>query len=460
MIAGFRLLGLLGEGGFGLVYRAEDTTLHRKIALEDSERRSAGTTQRRETFLREARALASVQHDHVVPIFQIGEENGLLYLAMPLLGGETLATRLEREGALPPAEVCRIGREISDGLAAIHAKGLIHRDLKPANIWLEAGTGRVKVLDLGLAHDPLAVAKEGSIAGTPAYMSPEQAEGEELDFRSDLFSLGTVLYECATGRRAFAKLSALDTLRAIREEEPPVPAKANPAVPVELSEVIESLQRKNPTNRPVSSRAVSDLLKNCEIQALGPAINKPSRLWPKLAMAAARPRCHRPSDLAGYTPESGQSAYELERCSRGNRGTPHPRFRHNAFRPRGGWHKGRKSRHLRQDHLGRKAARSGETAPDAHAPRVHIPDCIPARWRHGTLFPGEREDRAALIVRGQVSIHRESRQGIWTQRVARLVDLYGRRFGNSATSLPGMAKDSQTSHADANVWINGWFAGG
>ena len=150
LFAGFRLLGVLGEGGFGTVFRAEDVRLHRKVALKVLHSRALSRPDAKRNFLAEARALASVQHDHVVPIFQVGEEDGQMFLAMPLLGGETLSSRIEREGALSADEVARIGRETAAGLAAIHAKGLVHRDVKPGNIWLEAGNGRVKVLELVL----------------------------------------------------------------------------------------------------------------------------------------------------------------------------------------------------------------------------------------------------------------------------------------------------------------------
>jgi serine/threonine protein kinase len=256
--AGFRLLGVLGEGGFGVVYRAADPDLRRKVALKVLKPAALARPEARAAFLAEARALAAVQSDHVVPVYQVGEADGRPFLAMPLLGGETLAARLERDGALPAAEVARIGREAAVGLAALHAKGLVHRDVKPANLWLEAGTGRVKVLDLGLARDPLA--PDGAAAGTPPYMSPEQAAGGDLDCRSDLFSLGSVLYECASGRRAFAADSVADTLRLVREAEPPPADRANPGVPAGLAGLIGRLLRKRPADRPASAAAVAQEL--------------------------------------------------------------------------------------------------------------------------------------------------------------------------------------------------------
>src|SRR5207244_1514663 len=165
-------------------------------------------------FLREAQATAALEHDHVIPIYQVGSEGGVSFLAMPLLRGETLDDRLAREGRLSPAEALRIGREVAEGLAAAHECGLIHRDIKPANVWLEdrspkrpagepvsgppAATSRVKILDFGLARpeaDDAHLTQTGTISGTPAYMAPEQAAGTEIDQRCDLFSLGSVLYQ-------------------------------------------------------------------------------------------------------------------------------------------------------------------------------------------------------------------------------------------------------------------------
>ncbi|MDW8263686.1 MAG: serine/threonine-protein kinase, partial [Phycisphaerales bacterium] len=157
----------------------------------------------RDRFLREARAMASIDHENVCTIYQVDEADGRPFMAMQMLLGETLERRLERDGRLPVAEAARIGREVALGLAAAHAKGIIHRDIKPANIWLEAGTGRVKLLDFGLAlpRDSVHLTRSGFVIGTPAFMSPEQARGEPLDARSDLFSLGVVLYLATTGER-------------------------------------------------------------------------------------------------------------------------------------------------------------------------------------------------------------------------------------------------------------------
>ena len=191
----------------GAVFAAEDPLLERPIALKVMLPHAATAADSRQRFLDEARAAAALQHDHVVAIYQVGEDRGVPFFAMPLLKGETLESRLKRDRLLPAAEAVRIGREIARGLAAAHEGGLIHRDIKPANIWLEQPAARVKILDFGLARPTRRsdnLTQSGTILGTPAYMSPEQAHGQPVDPRSDLFSLGSVLYHLCTGKPPFS----------------------------------------------------------------------------------------------------------------------------------------------------------------------------------------------------------------------------------------------------------------
>lgn len=276
VIAGFRLLRQIGEGGFGQVFEAEDPVLKRPVAIKFLLPKSHSQQAIREQFLAEARSMAAIQHDHVVPIFQVGKVDANLFLVMPLLVGETLAQRLKREGSLPPSEVRRVGRELCLGLVALHAKGLIHRDIKPANLWLEMTSGRVKVLDLGLADDATNL-QTCSSAGTPAYMSPEQVENRDLDFRSDLFSVGAVLYECATGRRAFVGNKITDVLKAVRRSQPVPVRDVNPGMPSELADLIHCLLHKDRTTRPASAREVCELLQSPPAQAL-PATPTPHHM--------------------------------------------------------------------------------------------------------------------------------------------------------------------------------------
>jgi serine/threonine protein kinase len=258
---GYATIRELGRGGMGVVYAGRDRRLGRKVALKVVHPDRVHSANDRDRFLREARAMAAVQSERVMPIFHVGVANGLLFIVMPLLDGETLADRLGREVKLSPSDVIRIGRDMAEGLAAVHVKGLIHRDLKPANVWLEGAVGRAKLLDFGLAADldrtgPDLTA-EGAVIGTASYMSPEQANGKPLDARSDLFSLGTILYEMATGKSAFRKESLTATLMAVSEKHPLPAHKLNPSVPTALSAVVMRLLCKNPTDRPASAELVA-----------------------------------------------------------------------------------------------------------------------------------------------------------------------------------------------------------
>jgi serine/threonine protein kinase len=203
-LGGYRILRVLGMGGMGVVFEAEDPRLVRRVALKVVRPTIAREQGIHDRFLREARAAAAIEHENVVTIHQVGEDRGVPFLAMPLLQGESLDNRLKRDKRLPAAEVIRIGREIAEGLAAAHEHGLIHRDIKPGNVWLDRRSGRVKILDFGLARgtgqtDEPQLTLAGSIIGTPAYMAPEQAQGQTLDGRCDLFSLGCILFRSLTG---------------------------------------------------------------------------------------------------------------------------------------------------------------------------------------------------------------------------------------------------------------------
>jgi serine/threonine protein kinase len=266
----YRVLELLGQGGMGVVFRAEDPQLGRPVALKVLLPSVGASAEGRARFLREARAAAALQHDHVVTVYQVGEDRGVPYLAMQLLEGETLEDRLRREPLLALRTILRIGREVADALAAAHARQLIHRDIKPSNIWLEAGRDRVKVLDFGLARlagDDARVTQAGAVIGTPAYMSPEQARGREVGPAGDLFSLGCVLYHLTTGQLPFRGRDTLATLSALAVETPPPVRKLNPASPPELSGLIAALLAKEPADRPASAREVLDELADIE-QAL------------------------------------------------------------------------------------------------------------------------------------------------------------------------------------------------
>jgi hypothetical protein len=259
----YRVLKVLGAGGMGVVFRAEDPQLSRPVALKAMLPMLAAIATAKQRFLREAKAAAAVKHDHVVAVYQVGEDRDIPFLAMEFLEGEPLDDRLEREPILPIREVLRIGHEIAEGLQAAHERGLVHRDIKPANLWLEGERGRVKVLDFGLARAATGssqLTQSGAIVGTPAYMAPEQAQGKAVDHRCDLFSLGVVMYRMTTGHQPFRGTDPISTLLAVATQEPSPPMMVNGEVPAELSDLIMKLLAKTPDARPSGARAVADEL--------------------------------------------------------------------------------------------------------------------------------------------------------------------------------------------------------
>jgi eukaryotic-like serine/threonine-protein kinase len=310
-LASYRILKVLGQGGMGIVFLAEDPSLHRMVALKTLKSAAANDVNRKR-FLREAQATAAIEHDHIVPIYQVGESRGVPFLAMQMLKGETLEQRLKREKRLPPSEIFRIGREIASGLSAAHQHGLVHRDIKPSNIWLEAvdseqpavGSednanaslpaghcpltrgGRVKIVDFGLARaasDEESLTESGFVVGTPAYMAPEQARGQAVDARCDMFSLGCVLYRMSTGKVPFHAGDTLATLLAVATESPPAPSAVNPDVPPGLSALVMRLLAKNPTERPSDARSVIAALQAIERGDVEPAPGKRHRVRRVLA---------------------------------------------------------------------------------------------------------------------------------------------------------------------------------
>jgi serine/threonine protein kinase/DNA-directed RNA polymerase subunit RPC12/RpoP len=269
----YRVLGVLGTGGMGVVFRAQDPQLERPVALKVMLPALAASPSAKQRFLREARAAAALDDDHIVQIYQVGEDRGIPFLAMQFLKGETLDALLRRVNHLPVPEAVRIGREIAEGLAAAHAQGLIHRDIKPANIWLEAAqagsdrAGRVKILDFGLARAVVPdqqITQSGAILGTPAYMSPEQSGGKTIDHRADLFSLGCVLYQTATGVSPFQSSDPVTTLIAVATEQPRPLREIDPAIPAELDDLVMRLLAKDPASRPGSAGYVVEALRSIE----------------------------------------------------------------------------------------------------------------------------------------------------------------------------------------------------
>ena len=262
-LGNYRLLKVLGQGGMGMVFQAEDIALQRMVALKVIRPDKSGRDARKR-FLREARATAKIEHEHVIPIYHTDEIDGVPFIAMKLLDGQSLEDRLkEQKGPLPIAETLRIGREMAEGLAAAHAGGLIHRDIKPNNVWLEGEAGKVRLLDFGLARsaeNDVHLTQTGAILGTPAYMSPEQARSEEANERSDLFSLGCVLYRMCTGHRPFHGDNMLSLLKSVAETAHRPVHELSADVPGPLVAMIDRLLAKQQEDRPESAAEVSETL--------------------------------------------------------------------------------------------------------------------------------------------------------------------------------------------------------
>ena len=263
----YEVLQVLGRGGFGIVFRAFDEMLQRVVALKVMAPQLAATSPARKRFLREARSSAQVRHENVVQVYEVAEQP-LPYLAMEFIPGETLQQKLDRVGPLDVPETLRIGRQIAEGLAAAHATDLIHRDIKPGNVLLEGGQHKVKITDFGLARaaDDASISQSGIIAGTPMYMAPEQAQGQTLDQRADLFSLGSVLYQMASGRPPFRANGTVAVLKRVAEDNPRPIREIIPETPPWLCDIIAKLHAKNPDDRYQSAREVADVLADCEAQ--------------------------------------------------------------------------------------------------------------------------------------------------------------------------------------------------
>lgn len=269
LLGSYEILAPLGSGGMGDVYRARDRKLGREVAIKVLRPGLASDPERLMRFEQEARTASALNHPNIVTIYEIGEDQGTRYIAMEHVDGSTLRELLA-SGPLPPRKLLDVAKQIAEGLAKAHAAGIVHRDLKPENIMLSRD-GYVKILDFGLAKlrpypsgidSEMATSdrvetQEGIIVGTVAYMSPEQAKGLPVDFRSDQFSFGAILYELATGKRPFEKPSTAETLLAILREEPEPVASHDPSVPPHLGRILERCLAKDPQDRYDSTRDLS-----------------------------------------------------------------------------------------------------------------------------------------------------------------------------------------------------------
>ncbi|HEV3415388.1 MAG TPA: protein kinase, partial [Pirellulales bacterium] len=261
-IGAYEVVGVVGRGGTGIVMKAFDRALNRLVAIKVLVPNLATSAAARRRFARESRAAAAVVHEHIVPIHAVSEQQGLPFIVMQYVPGRSLQQRLDQQGPLPLREILRIGLQTAAGLAAAHAQGLVHRDVKPANILLENGIERVLITDFGLARtvDEASLTCSGVIAGTPQYMAPEQARGDAVDYRTDLFSLGSVLYALCTGHSPFRAETTMGVLHRICKESPRPIQEANPEIPLWLSAIVARLHAKNPAKRYASATEVAEVL--------------------------------------------------------------------------------------------------------------------------------------------------------------------------------------------------------
>lgn len=271
---GYEIAGIIGRGGMGVVLKGLDVALNRYVAIKALAPHLATSAAARLRFAREARAAAAVVHENVIAIHAVSEASGLPYLVMPYIRGTSLQKRLDAQGRLTTIEILRIGMQAAAGLAAAHAQGLVHRDIKPGNILLEDGIERLTITDFGLARaaDDASLTRSGVIAGTPQFMSPEQARGDSIDRRSDLFSLGSVLYSLCAGHPPFRAETSYGVLRRITDDVPRPIREINPEIPEWLSAIIDRLLAKKPDDRYSSAEQVRALFEECVAHVQQPTV--------------------------------------------------------------------------------------------------------------------------------------------------------------------------------------------
>lgn len=264
----------IGCGGMGVVLKGYDSKLNRFVAVKVLAPHYATSTAARKRFAREAKAAAAVVHPHVLAIHSVDATGRLPFLVMPFVDGESLQERVRRNGQLGTKEVLRIGIQAARGLQAAHEQGLVHRDIKPGNILLERDVERAMLTDFGLARavDDASMTRSGVIAGTPQFMSPEQARGEAVDHRSDLFSLGSVLYTMCAGRPPFRAETTMGLLRRIIDVDPRPLPEVNSDIPLWLAAIVEKLHAKNADDRFDSAGELADLLEGCLAHVQQPTI--------------------------------------------------------------------------------------------------------------------------------------------------------------------------------------------
>ena len=294
----YEVRAVVGVGGMGVVLRAHDPKLNRIVAVKVMAPQFVVNPTARKRFLREAQAIAAVTHPHVIAIHAVDQTEKTPYLVMEFIDGLSLEEKIDRCGHLEVKEILRIGAQIAAGLAAAHAHGLVHRDIKPSNILLENGVERVRITDFGLARavDDVGVTRSGDVTGTPQFMSPEQAQGKPVDHRSDLFSLGAVLYTMCTGRSPFRAETTVAVLRRVCDDVPRPIHEVNPDIPEQLVAIIDRLLAKDPEERFQTAQEVSDLLMGYLAHLQDPASTPPPE------PLSVRPATDRKTRAAGAAP--------------------------------------------------------------------------------------------------------------------------------------------------------------
>ena len=286
--ARFEIMEVLGRGGMGIVLRGYDTSLNRYSAIKVLAPELASSAPARKRFFREAKSAAAVVHPHVVPIQTVDQHQGLPFLVMPVVEGQSVDARVRKSGPLETIEAVRVALQVAEGLAAAHRQGLVHRDIKPANVLLQHGVERVQITDFGLARslDDASMTQSGVIAGTPQYMSPEQAHGDGIDHRSDLFSLGSLLYFMLAGHSPFRAETTMGVLNRVIHDRPRPLRRLNPDVPAWLESIVEKLLAKSPADRFQRADAVAEQLRDWHAH-----LQQPERIpAPRTRPAAITPR--------------------------------------------------------------------------------------------------------------------------------------------------------------------------
>ncbi|MFV8185175.1 serine/threonine-protein kinase [Streptomyces sp. AF1B] len=295
-VAGYRIEREIGRGGMAVVYRARDLRLERTVALKLLAPELARNDTFRLRFTHESRAAAAIDHPHIVPVFEAGETDGILYIAMRYVEGSDLRHLLDRRGPLAPAAVLRIAAQIASALDAAHEHGLVHRDVKPGNILVARGTDsdhpeHAYLTDFGLTKKSLSLTgftSVGQFVGTLDYVAPEQIAGRPVDGRCDVYGLACVVYECLTGRPPFRRDDDMALLWAHQYDRPPPPTELRPDLPPESDAVLTKALAKNPEDRHSSCRAFTTALRNTTTDAPPPE-HPPTEVDLHLPNTAARP---------------------------------------------------------------------------------------------------------------------------------------------------------------------------